>query len=210
VIALLYIAMEATAQTNRISAPARSASVNQFDSKGKPHGMWVIGEPAAMGEPGFTQFGRYEHGDKVGPWYKLDGDGDLMAAETYRNNVLDGETKYYDKGRLIAVGMYRGLNPEREYDTIMVEDPVTGLQRLRAVHNERNTVRHGIWRFYNADNGRMIREEEYQVDSMIYSKEFGLSKDDSTYYLQREAKMPHNRKKSYSPPPGKDAGYIKY
>jgi antitoxin component YwqK of YwqJK toxin-antitoxin module len=160
--------------------------------------MWIVSQPAAMGEGGFTEFGKFDHGFKYGPWYKIDEQGDLTAMETFRNNVLDGEVKYFIKGRLSAVGYYKGLNPETEYDTIMVEDPVTGQQILRAVHNERNTVRHGPWRFYDVETGRLVREEEYQVDSLINSKEFPMSKADSLYYQKRESQMPHNKKKGVS------------
>lgn len=207
VIALLYWAMDATAQTSRVNPPDRS-NINHYDPKGKPDGMWVLNEGARMGEPSNMQFGKYDHGEKYGPWYKLDEEGDLVSMETFHHNVLDGEAKYFDRGKLIATGTYRGLNPEREYDTVIVEDPVTGAQSLRSVHNDRNTVRHGTWRFYNADNGRLVREEEYQIDSLIFSKEFPMSKADSAFYQKREANMPHHKKKYYTPPG--DVGVLKY
>lgn len=163
-----------------------------------------------MGEPGYTEFGRFDHGSKTGIWYKIDQNGELMAAETYRNNVLDGEVKYYYNGILTAKGFYRGLNPEKEYDTIVVEDPVTGLQSLRPVHNDRYTVRHGAWKFYDYETGKLVREEEYQVDSIVYSKEFSLVSIDSAYYKKREANMPHNKKKTHSKPAAvKQTEYIK-
>lgn len=191
----------ATGQTGatRVSPPAKSVVVNEKDAQGRPNGLWVLSEPAAMGEPATTEFGKYEHGLKYGPWYTLDIEGELMSMETFRNNVLDGEAKYFTKGRLSAIGYYKGLNPEREYDTILVEDPVTGAQILRPVHNERNTVRHGPWQFYDSETGRLVKEEEYQADSLIYSKNFPMSKADSVLYKKREAKMPHNRNTSQRP-----------
>lgn len=193
-IALLYMAMLVTAQTRVVPPNRNSATVNQYDAKGQPQGMWVISQAARMGEGASMEFGRYEHGEKYGPWYKLDDEGELVSMETYRGNVLDGEAKYFEKGRMIATGTYRGLNPEREFDTIVVADPITGLESLRAIHNDRNTVRHGIWRFYNSDNGRLDREEEYQVDSLIFTRAFGMTAADSAAYKQHEQGMPHIKK----------------
>lgn len=191
----------------RVSLPAKSAVVNEKDAQGRPNGLWVLSAPAAMGEPATTEFGKYEHGIKYGPWYTLDGEGELMSMETFRNNVLDGEAKYFTQGRLSAEGYYKGLNPEREYDTILVEDPLTGMQILRPVHNERNTVRHGPWRFYDSETGRLVKEEEYQVDSLIYSKNFPMSKADSVFYKKREAKMPHNN--NADPRPARKSKFLR-
>jgi hypothetical protein len=196
VLALLYFAMQATAQQiTKVSEPKAPATINQVDAAGKRHGLWLLGEEARMGETAFKEFGTYDHGDKTGPWYKIDNDGELFAIENFRNDLLDGEVKYFDKGRLNAVGRYRGLNPERRTDTVIVEDPETGLQMLRSVPVDHSSVRHGMWRFYDVQNGRLTREEEYQIDSLIYSKDFPMSKADSLYYQKRDKGLPHNKKK---------------
>jgi hypothetical protein len=196
-LALLYICMDATAQDN-----TENKSFNRTDAAGKRHGMWVLRMAERMGEPGSTEVGNYDHGSKIGPWYKLDGDGELQAMETYKNGVKDGEAKYFEGGHLVAVGQYRGLNPDHARDTFMVEDPVTGAQSLKSIATERGTMRHGQWRFYDAGSGRLMREEEYQVDELIYQKDFPMSKSDSLYYQKREAGMPHNKKTNYYKPPG--------
>jgi hypothetical protein len=172
-----------------------------MDGHGKRHGLWVLSQGARMGEPGFTEFGNYDHGIKSGAWYKLDGEGELQAMETFKNNVKDGEAKYFESGRLVAIGQYRGLNPARERDTFMVEDPITGAQSLRSITTERGTMRHGLWRFYDASTGRLVREEEYQVDELVFHKEFPMSREDSLYFQKREASMPHNKKTNYYKPP---------
>lgn len=204
--------MQVSAQGKRdvTSSPARSsATINQVDMQNLPHGLWVITEPEKMGEPSYTEFGKYDHGNRTGVWYKLDSEGDVMSVETFRNNVLDGEAKYFYNGRLTSTGSYRGLNPNRETDTIVVEDPVTGMQSLKAVKNDRYTVKHGTWQFYDSETGRLVREEEYQVDSMIYSKLFPMSAADSAYYKKRTERLPHNRKKIRSSSAAKHTEYIK-
>ncbi len=147
-----------------------SGDINKTDTKGNKNGMWLLTQPARMGEPSQTEFGTYEHGNKAGLWYKLDGEGELLAVETYKNNVLDGEAKYYENGRLNCIGYYRGLNPKYEYDTVFVTDPVTHNEITRFVPTEKGTMRHGTWRFYDTDNGRLIREEDYQVDQLVFAK----------------------------------------
>ncbi|RYE25801.1 MAG: hypothetical protein EOP51_02740 [Sphingobacteriales bacterium] len=207
VIVLLYVAMVATAQT---ADNTRPASLNKTDGQGKRNGLWAISQPERMGEEPFTEVGSYDHGNKYGAWYKLDEQGELLANETFRNNVLDGEAKYFERGFLVATGNYRGLNPAHEMDTFMVENPITGEQSLKSIPTERRTVRHGLWRFYDAGTGRLLREEDYQVDEMIYQKEFPMSKEDSAYYKKRIAKLPHNSKSNYyKPPVGKQTTYYK-
>ncbi len=182
--------------------------VNQTDAKGKRHGTWVISQPARMGEPSASEFGEYEHGDKTGLWYKMDEESNLLSIETYKNNVLDGEAKYYDKGRLICIGHYRGLNPSRANDTFMVENQVTGVQTLRVIPTERGTMRHGSWAYYDADNGRMTREEDYQVDELVYRQEYAFSKEDSLDAAKRDKFLPHNKKPIYQPPTTKRVSYM--
>ena len=67
--------------------------VNKLDGNGKRDGVWLTSQGARMGEEGFTEFGTYEHGIKYGKWYKIDGEGDLLSVETFRNDVLDGESE---------------------------------------------------------------------------------------------------------------------
>lgn len=185
-----------------------SSTINQTDLSGKRHGTWLLTQPSKMGEDSYSEFGIYEHGNKTGPWNKLDNEGNVLAIENFKNDVLDGQVKYFEKGRLICMGFYRGLNPSRPFDTIMVEDPGTGAQVLRVVATEKGTMRHGMWRFYDADNGRLTREEDYQIDEIVYKKDFPLSKDDSAYYEKRNAKLPHGKKTYYQPPPAKKVTYL--
>lgn len=182
--------------------------INKLDGNGNRHGTWLLSQAGRMGENSFSEFGVYEHGIKTGVWYKVDGEGELMSVETFKNNVLDGEVKYYDRGKLSSIGHYIGLNPAQPYDTFYVTDPVTDAEVRRIIATERHTMRHGMWRFYDTDNGRLVREEDYQVDELIFQKDYELSKEDSLYYAQRQLKMPHTKKRSYTPPPAKRTSYV--
>ena len=189
-------------------APATpTGEVNKKDHRGKPDGMWLLSAPARMGEPGFTEFGQYDHGNKVGIWYKMDGQGQLTTSETFKNNVLDGEAKYYENGRLTCIGYYRGLNPQYAFDTFYVTDPETHREIRRIIPTERSSMKHGTWRFYDADNGRLMREEDYQIDELVYHKDYSYTTEDSLKYAKRATLLPHNKKKSYTPPAPKQVSY---
>lgn len=185
-------------------------NINQVDAKGKRDGMWYIYQPERMGEDAYSEFGSYDHGIKMGVWYKANNEGDLVAIEGFKNNVLNGEVKYFEKGRLYCIGHYRGLNPAHEFDTVAVIDPVTGVETLRSIPSERGALRHGIWRFYDPVTGRLQREEEYQVDELIFRKEFLLTKEDSLYYKEREKLLPHNQSKQYKPSANRQHSYTDY
>src|ERR1044072_8404739 len=171
--------------------------LNKFDADGKRQGIWLTSQASRMGEEGFSEFGNYDHGSKSGKWYKIDDQGDLLSVETYRNDVLDGEVKYYDKGQLTCIGHYRGLNPEKQYDTVMVVHPVTGEETLRSIASEKGTLRHGTWQFFDPQTGKLLKEEEYQVDDLIYTHRFNLTKADSLASDAQAKKLPHATGKEY-------------
>lgn len=186
---MVAVSLSLRAQSNDPSS--RKAPLNQVDKNGRPHGSWYATQPARMGEPLYTEFGTYEHGRKNGIWYKMDEGGELLAVEGFRNNVLHGNSKYFENGHLAAEGPFRGLNPDQEYDTIWVADPITGFEKQVSVSTERGSLKHGLWRFYDPQSGRLIREAEYQVDDLISEKKFTVTKADSAYYERRNQKLPH-------------------
>lgn len=173
--------------------------LNQYDSRGMKDGLWLNRMPERKGEAGYNEFGNYYKGEKTGLWYKMDGEGDLMAIENYKRDYYDGQVKYFTNGQLSVVGMYHALNPDVVVDTIMVTEPVTGMQELVAVKADRGTVRHGTWRFYDQRTGRLEKVEEYQVDNLIYEEYFPMSKADSLYYEKRNTNLPHMKKGSDKP-----------
>ena len=173
-------------------AQAPAASTNARDAKGKPHGFWYQAHEARMSDPAYTDFGSYSHGRKTGTWYTLDEEGNVAAIEAFRYNTLHGPCKYFEKGRLWITGNYRGLNPDQPFDTILVVDPVTGAEKDVVVATERGSLKHGYWRYYDTETGRLLRQEDYQIDSLLSIKNFGMAPEDSAFYRQRTARLPHN------------------
>lgn len=189
IVFLVLFSANVQAQPEKPRVPRKGEAINQVDAQGKRNGMWLNMIDASKGEAAYSEFGTYQHGQKFGPWYKLNKGGDLVAIENYRKDVFDGEVKYFTNGQVTVIGRYRGLNPDVAVDTIMVEDPVTELQQLVPIRSDYGTVRHGTWRYYNETNGMLTKVEEYQVDSLIYEEYFKYSKQDSLRHLQRLKNM---------------------
>lgn len=207
-VVLMVLAMHVATAQQMPDKKNPKTKINQKDSKGRKQGTWVNNMPQLKGEPAYSEFGSYHDGLKSGLWYKMNIGGDLFAIENYTKDVLDGEVKYFTKGQITCIGLYRGLNPDVEVDTIVVVEPVTGEQILVAVQADRGTVRHGTWRFFDEMTGRMTKIEEYQIDSMIYEEYFVMSKADSLYYEKRNKNLPHLKKTSTSKPAKKQHSYL--
>jgi len=190
--------------------PERDEKVNLYDEQGKKHGTWVTSTGPQKGEPAFSEFGRFEHGKKLGPWYKITREGELIAIEHFKNDLLDGEVKYYDRGKLYCSGHYHGLNPVQEFDTIVVIHPETYLESYRVVASDKGTVKHGTWKYFDPATGHTLREEEYQVDELVFRKDFGPAPADSAFIKKREMSLPHKKGKKAAAPPGKAVSYTKY
>lgn len=166
--------------------------LNRTDAHGKPDGLWYLSTGGMRGEPAINTLGSYDHGEKTGTWYVSNERGDMISIENYKHNVKDGEAQYFENGKLTALGHFRGLNPNVPMDTFMLTDVVSGEEKLMIIPTERGSVRHGTWRFYDDLSGRLIREEQYQMDELISTHEFRFSASDSTHYEQRNRHLPHN------------------
>lgn len=190
------------AQTKKETKPAkketqkeREDSLNKTDEQNRKQGTWFYKKEARMGEPAYSEFGNYKDDMKSGLWYRVDREGVIMATENYWRNVLNGTAQYYDNGRLICIGTYRGLNPDNKLDSVWITDIDTYEERLVMVPSEKGSMKHGIWRYYDPVTGHMIREEEYQVDDLIYKKDFEvITKSDSLRVEKRNKNLPHNKK----------------
>ncbi len=186
-------------------------NLNKLDENGNRHGYWWINEPALRGEEAYTTFGTYDHGQKTGKWYKTNDQGEVLSIENYTFDVLNGEAKYFDRGRVTSIGNYRGLNPTHEFDTVAVVDPATGAETLRAIPSDKGSVRHGLWRYYDMNTGMLVREEEYQVDELIYRKDFNRPQQDSVALKKQDEKLKREQAGPYySPPKKKQVSYTEF
>lgn len=180
------------------------SGLNNVDHNNKKQGTWYIKTEALRGEPETITFGNYVDNKKEGLWYMLDNNKSLIAIEQYRNDVLDGTSQYFNNGKLVCVGNWRGLNPNNKYDSFWVTDPITLKDTLIVALSEQGTLKHGFWRYYDERSGQLIREEEYQLGRVIYRQTFKVQYvTDSIYIEEMKKKQAINQKKTSKPPPGK-------
>ena len=94
--------------------------------------------------------------------------GDLVGIENYRWGLKDGLARYLNPdGTVRFEQSWKALNPDKVYDTIQVED----LDKLDSYHevivkNEGAALKHGTWRYYDPQSGRLIRTENYELGKL--------------------------------------------
>lgn len=170
-----------------------TSSLNKQDGQGRRQGTWFIRSEALRGEPAYVTFGDYLDNKKQGAWYRLNAEGQLESVLNYQAGLLHGTSKFYEDGRLVTVGNFRSLDTSKKFDSVWVTDPITLLEIQVIVPTESGTVRHGMWRYYDAHSGQLIREEQYQIDELIARNDFTHeSNRDSTMAPAR--RLPHQKK----------------
>lgn len=138
-------------------------TINRIDQKNVKQGEWVVRVESVRGEPGFEEEGVFENNRKEGEWRIFNLMGDLIGIEHYRWGNKDGIAQYFDiNGQLRMEQGWKALNPDKLYDTIMVED-VDKLNSYREVivKNEGAALKHGSWKYYDAASGTVTRTEIY-------------------------------------------------
>jgi hypothetical protein len=59
------------------------------------------------------------------------------------------------------------MNPDKQYDTLEIEDPDKfNTYRTVIVKNEGAAVKHGIWKYYEPETGRVVRSERYTLGQL--------------------------------------------
>ena len=123
--------------------------------------------------------------------------GDIAQIETVTpytgdyNTVVDQGQREVNQGYMPDI---KPLNKDlADYDTVVIVDPISQRETLKAVATEKGTVRHGLWKYYDSRTGKMIKEEDYQADQMIYQHRFDLTKEDSLRTQQQIKNLPHSK-----------------
>lgn len=143
-------------------------TLNKVDSKGMKQGKWVNHVDELRGEPGFEEEGEFKNNRKEGPWRIYSLEGDLKGLEFYRWGNKDGNCQYFNSsGNLVREESWRAMNPEKLYDTLVVED-VDHLNEYRTVivKNEGVAIKHGVWKFYDPATGMIDRTETYTMGKL--------------------------------------------
>jgi antitoxin component YwqK of YwqJK toxin-antitoxin module len=143
-------------------------TINRIDYKGVKQGEWVVHVESLRGEPGYEEEGVFVNGRKEGEWRIFNLMGDLIGIENYRWGNKDGVARYFDmSGQVRMEQTWKALNPDKAYDTIMVED----VDKLDSYHevivkNEGASLKHGTWKYYDAASGTIIKTENYTLGKL--------------------------------------------
>jgi antitoxin component YwqK of YwqJK toxin-antitoxin module len=174
-------------------------TINKLDQNKVKHGKWLQYTEGKYSDPSMYEYGNYDNNKRSGKWMVYDTEGRIMAEENYKQGLKDGEARYFEQGALYCIGNYLALKSKYEYDTVMVENPVTNALRPVVIKASVGSVRHGLWTFYDVYTHKVERVVEYQVDEVIYEKDYSeeLNKDSVTA-SQKLREMPHVSQK---PPP---------
>ncbi len=165
---LLLLSIHGFSQPGSYIIGVKGDTLNKVDSKGLKQGKWVHHVDEIRGEPGYEEEGEYKNDKKEGPWRIYDLEGDLRGLEFYRWGNKDGTCQYFNAaGALVREEGWRAMNPEKVYDTLVVED-VEHLNEYRTVivKNEGVAIRHGVWKFYDPSTGMINRTQTYTMGKL--------------------------------------------
>jgi antitoxin component YwqK of YwqJK toxin-antitoxin module len=135
------------------------------DKQDKKQGKWVNHFDEVRGEPGYEEEGLYKDNRKEGTWRLYNLQGDLVGVEFYKWGNKDGVCQYFGiNGTLLREESWRALNPDKQYDTLTIED-IDHFNKYKTVivKNEGAAIKDGTWKFYDPATGMVARTETYTL-----------------------------------------------
>jgi hypothetical protein len=164
----ILFSVKGYSQYKQYKISVKGDTLNAIDMNGKKQGKWVNRLEEVRGEPGFEEEGEYVDDRKEGTWRKYTLMGDMIAIENYRWGFKDGANQYFNGlGELLREESWRAMNPDKQYDTIDVED-VDHLDHYKRVivKNEGASIRHGQWKYYDPTSGFINKTENYVLGTL--------------------------------------------
>ncbi len=156
-------------QYKSFSLTDQGDTINIIDKKGLKQGEWLLHVDELRGESGYEEEGVFKNDKKEGIWRKYSLQGDLLAIENFRFGGKDGIQQYFSfLGDLLREESWKGYNPDAPYDTIPVYG--TGNNEIvsyKIVKAEQYSIKHGPWKYYDEQTGRIIRTENYDHNRLI-------------------------------------------
>ena len=158
-----------TAQLKSFQMSAKGDTINKIDKKGFKQGKFVLHTKELRGEPGFEEEGMYKNDLKEGIWRRYNLLGDPIGFETYLHGGKDGPQQYYSPlGELLREENWRGFNPDTPYDTIPIYGTASSeIISYKIVKAEPYSVKQGMWKYYEAVSGRLVKSEEWDRNNLV-------------------------------------------
>ncbi|HVU95910.1 MAG TPA: hypothetical protein VHE34_11830 [Puia sp.] len=166
--AMLLSASHAYSQWKSYILSPKGDTLNCVDQNDKKQGRWVIHVDELRGEPGYEEEGVFKNNRKEGLWRTYTLGGDISGVEFYKWGLKEGVCQYFGmNGTLLREESWRAINPDKEYDTLQVED-VDKLDSYKTVvvKNEGAAIKDGVWKYYDPATGRVARQETYTVGKL--------------------------------------------
>jgi antitoxin component YwqK of YwqJK toxin-antitoxin module len=166
---LLFLSLGASAQWKSYIKGVKGDTLNRVDMQGRKQGPWVVQVPELRGEKGYEEEGYFVNDKKEGRWVRYSPQGDKLAVENYRWGQKDGRCEYYNNVEdLVRVESWRAIDPKNPYDTIPVTDPANPhrIIRYEVVKVESPSVKHGFWKYYDPNTGRVEKSEQWVLDKI--------------------------------------------
>jgi hypothetical protein len=166
---LLLFTATGFAQYKEYKLNAKGDTINAVNKDGQKVGKWVIEAGELRGEPGYVEEGMYKKGEKNGFWRKYSTQGDLLSVENFINGGKEGLQQYFTfLGVLEREENWKGYDPEDPYDTIAVYGTGSGeIVDYKIVKAEPYSVKNGEWRYYDPENGRLLRTEQWSNNNLV-------------------------------------------
>jgi antitoxin component YwqK of YwqJK toxin-antitoxin module len=171
---VLLLSVGANAQWKSYILGVKGDTLNRVDPQGRKQGPWVVKVPELRGERGYEEEGHFWDDKKEGRWVRYSLIGDKMAVENYRWGQKDGQCEYYNNAEdLVRMESWRAIDPKNPYDTIPVTDPKNPYKiiRFEVIKVESPSVKHGTWRYYDPNTGRVEKSEQWVLDRLKKDEE---------------------------------------
>lgn len=165
---LLFISASSFAQWKDYKLTSKGDTLNRVDKLGRKWGPWKLHYDNVRGEPGYEEEGWFEKDRKEGEWRLYSLMGDLVGVEYYKWGMKDSICRYFtNMGELRLEQSWKALNPDKEYDTLEIEDPdKPDTYRTVVIKNEGASIRNGVWKYYDPATGAVIRTETYTLGKL--------------------------------------------
>lgn len=168
------LSLGAQAQWKSYTVGVKGDTLNRVDMQGRKQGPWVVQVPDLRGERGYEEEGYFVNDKKEGRWVRYSLQGDKLAVENYRWGQKDGRNEYYNQVEdLLRVESWRAIDPKNPFDTVPVMDPKNPhkILRFEVVKVESPSVKHGYWRYYDPNTGRVEKTEQWILDKLKKDEE---------------------------------------
>src|ERR1700712_2971134 len=117
---------------------------------GKKQGKWIERTEDLRGNPGREEEGQYINNRREGLWRIYTLRGDVTAMENYKWGLQNGQSQYFTLAGLEHEENWKALDPNKEYDTILVPDLYEpDVYKKVVVKNEGVAIKQGKWTFYD-------------------------------------------------------------